>query len=59
MLVYLCFWVDFLKLSDVFGDIVEKVKHRTNDASNDVSRPALISHVCLAYFMKGFYDLES
>ena len=26
---------------DVFGDVLEKVKHRTNDASNDVSRPAL------------------
>ena len=26
----------------VFGDVLEKVKHRTNDASNDVSRPALI-----------------
>ena len=24
-----------------FGDVLEKVKHRTNDASNDVSRPAL------------------
>ena len=27
---------------DVFGDVLEKVKHLTNDASNDVSRPALI-----------------
>ena len=27
---------------DVFGDVLEKVKHRTNDASNDVSRPALV-----------------
>ena len=27
---------------DVFGDVLEKVKHRTNDASNDVSRPALL-----------------
>ena len=26
---------------DVFGDVLEKVKHLTNDASNDVSRPAL------------------
>ena len=26
---------------DVFDDVLEKVKHRTNDASNDVSRPAL------------------
>ena len=26
---------------DVFGDVLEKVKHRTNDASNNVSRPAL------------------
>ena len=26
---------------DVFGDVLEKIKHRTNDASNDVSRPAL------------------
>jgi hypothetical protein len=26
---------------DVFGDVSEKVKHLTNDASNDVSRPAL------------------
>ena len=26
---------------DVFGDVLEKVKHRTNDASNDVSPPAL------------------
>ena len=26
---------------DVFGDVLEKVKHRTNDASNAVSRPAL------------------
>ena len=26
---------------NVFGDVSEKVKHRTNDASNDVSRPAL------------------
>ena len=28
---------------DVFGDVLEKVKHLTNDASNDVSRPALIA----------------
>ena len=27
---------------DVFSDVLEKVKHRTNDASNDVSRPALV-----------------
>ena len=27
---------------DVFGDVLEKVNHRTNDASNDVSRPALV-----------------
>ena len=26
---------------DVFGDVSEKVKHLTNDASNDVSPPAL------------------
>ena len=26
---------------DFFGDVLEKVKHRTNDASNDVSRPAI------------------
>merc|ERR1711963_1039782 len=26
---------------DVIGDVLEEVKHRTNDASNDVSRPAL------------------
>ena len=26
---------------DVFGNVLEKVKHRTNDASNNVSRPAL------------------
>ena len=26
---------------DVFGDVLEKVKHLTNDAFNDVSRPAL------------------
>ena len=26
---------------DVFGDVSEKVKHLNNDASNDVSRPAL------------------
>ena len=27
---------------DVFGDVSEKVKHLTNDASNDVSPPALL-----------------
>ena len=27
----------------VFGDVLEKVKHRINNASNDVSRPALVS----------------
>ena len=27
---------------DVFGDVSEKVKHLTNDASNDVSPPALV-----------------
>ena len=27
---------------DVFGEVLEKVKHLTNDASNDVSRPALV-----------------
>ena len=26
---------------NVFGDVSEKVKHLTNDASNDVSPPAL------------------
>ena len=26
---------------DVFGNVSEKVKHLTNDASNDVSPPAL------------------
>ena len=26
---------------DFFGDVLEKVKHRPNDASNDVSHPAL------------------
>ena len=26
---------------DVFSDVLEKVKHRTNDASNDANRPAL------------------
>ena len=26
---------------DVFGDVLEKVKHRTNDASYYVSRPVL------------------
>ena len=26
---------------DVFGDVLEKVKHLTNDAFNDVSRPPL------------------
>ena len=26
---------------DVFGDVLKKVKHRTNDASNDVRRRAL------------------
>ena len=26
---------------DVFGDVLEKVKHLLNDASNDVNRPAL------------------
>ena len=26
---------------DVFGDVSEKVKHLTNDASNDVRPPAL------------------
>ena len=29
---------------DVFGDVSEKVKHLTNDASNDVSRPALLEY---------------
>ena len=28
---------------DVFGNVSEKVKHLTNDASNDVSPPALRS----------------
>ena len=27
---------------DVFADVSEKVKHLTNDASNDVSPPALV-----------------
>ena len=26
---------------DFFGDVLEKVKHLSNDAPNDVSRPAL------------------
>ena len=26
---------------NVFDDVLKKAKHRTNDASNDVSRPAL------------------
>ena len=26
---------------DVLGNVLEKVKHHTNDASNNVSRPAL------------------
>ena len=32
---------------DVFGDVSEKVKHLTNDASNDVSRPALAARAAL------------
>ena len=34
------FWKKTLP-PDVFGDVLEKVKHLTNDASNDVSRLAL------------------
>ena len=34
------FWKKALP-HDVFGYVLEKVKHRTNDALNDVSRPAL------------------
>ena len=30
---------------DVFGNVSEKVKHLTNDASNDVSPPALVNTV--------------
>ena len=38
---------------DVFGDVSEKVKHLTNDASNDVSPPAL--HACPASGTTSFY----
>ena len=38
------FWKKTLP-PDVFGDVLEKVKHRTNDASNDVSRPALSKYM--------------
>ena len=34
---------------DVFGDVSEKVKHLTNDASNDVSPPALAHNAYIAY----------
>ena len=27
---------------DVFGDVLKKVKHLANDASNDVNRPPLL-----------------
>ena len=36
---------------DVFGDVSEKVKHLTNDASNDVSRPALSVTRLSSYFL--------
>ena len=53
---------------DVFGDVLEKVKHLTNDAFNDVSRPPLdrgarivandhpadpVSSVLLCFFANG------
>ena len=34
---------------DVFGDVSEKVKHLTNDDSNDVSPPALVVCLCNEY----------
>ena len=35
---------------DVFGDVLEKVRHLPNDASNDVSRPALpVTQLTKAY----------
>ena len=46
------FWRCFEKniAPDVFGEVLEKVKHLPHDASNDVSRPALpVTQLTKAY----------
>ena len=42
---------------DVFGDVLEEVKHLTNDASNHVSRPALGTphfRYCFDFLLRGW-----
>ena len=43
---------------DVFGNVSEKVKHLTNDASNDVSPPALYRAALAAKNVQGKRMLE-
>ena len=43
---------------DVFGDVSEKVKHLTNDASNNVSPPALFGTSPVRYVLKIHFFIE-